>query len=161
MHNSVVTTKQKKKSKILYSQFSPGKKWLIPLWWSLLISLGESPAMLQTGTKCPFMSLWMTSGWASHWGSTRWTCQHDTAKCVNTSPAEHCEVLSRHCTFCTGLLSNPPRTVNPVLVWFGVPSVDSTCCFSWISSPITSESLGPSVDLTKIHKLDISTWFLQ
>lgn len=126
------------------------------------MSLGESPAILQTGTKCPFMSLWMTSGWASHWGSTRWTCQHDPAKHVNTSLAEHCKVLSDHCTFCTGLLSNPPRTVNPVSsVWFGISSFDSTSCCSWRSSPLTTEFLRPSVDVTKIHKPNLSKLFLQ
>lgn len=152
-NNSVVAT---------FSRVSPGKKWSIPLWWSLLMNLGESPATLQTGTKCPLMSLWMTSGWASHWGSTRWTCQHDPAKHVNTSLTEHCEVLSDHCTFCTGLLSNPPRTVNPVSsVCFGISSFDSTSSCSWRSSPLTPEFLRPSVDVTKIHKPNLSKLFLQ
>lgn len=88
--------------------------------------------------------------------------EQDPAKHVNTSLTERCEVLSDHCTFCTGLLSNPPRTVNPVSsVFFGISSFDSTSCCSWRSSPLTPEFLRSSVDVTKIHKPNLSKLFLQ
>lgn len=54
----------------------PGKRCWIPLLWSFLTSLAEISETSARGTRLLLMSLWIMSGWASHWGRTLWTCQH-------------------------------------------------------------------------------------
>lgn len=58
-----------------YSLSLPGKKCRIPLFCSLFTRWAESPGTSETGTRLLLMSLWITSGWASHWGRTLWTCE--------------------------------------------------------------------------------------
>lgn len=40
------------------------------------MSWAESTVMSAMGTMLLLMSLWITSGWASHWGRTLCTCKH-------------------------------------------------------------------------------------
>lgn len=68
--------------------------------------------------------------------------QHNPTAGVRTPLTDPGEEFSGYCTFGTGLFSNPPRTVKPGLV----------CC----GAPVTPESLRPSVDSTKTHKLNLS-----
>lgn len=54
----------------------PGKRCWIPLFRSFLASFAEISGTSARGTRLLLMSRWIMSGWASHWGSTLWTCQH-------------------------------------------------------------------------------------
>lgn len=56
---------------------APGKKWWTPLSCSFFWSWGQSGDSTQTGSKLFLMSRQIASGWASHCGSTRWTCEQE------------------------------------------------------------------------------------
>lgn len=55
--------------------------------------------------------------------------QHDITGTVKIPQTDQREELNDYCTFGTGLFSNAPRTVNPVLVCSGVTGCVSASCF--------------------------------
>lgn len=62
----------------------PGKRCWIPLFCSFFTSWAESPGMSEMGLRLLLMSLWITSGWASHWGRTLCTCEQKNTHTVDT-----------------------------------------------------------------------------
>ena len=61
----------------------PGKRCWIPLFCNFFTSWEESPGISERGTRLLLISLWIISGWASHWGRTLWTCEQKSTQTVD------------------------------------------------------------------------------
>lgn len=91
---------------------SPGKKCWIPLLCRFFRSWAHSPGTSEMEIRLFLMSVWMTWGSASHWGRTLSTCEKNAVWGKVKSPVA-LQVIVLLSTFGTGLLSNPPTSVNP------------------------------------------------